>query len=715
LSGTVSAALTLGQKVNVYDGAALFDAVATVNGTTWSFTPATPLSNGAHSFTVEVAGVDGTPGPRSAPYAITIDSSSVSSVVPGEIVRTLTGSFDIAGRDLPTSGLSVTVPGDPKATCQSPNNMTAAGFGVACTFYKLGAQALEVRTATKLIGTVQVTVKSNVTGVTWVSPSTTNSGTVKFGETVTFKVAGVNLLADPVMGFAVQLCGVSNAEAGAGSDTQRTFTCNFNNVAGAVAGQMPGVVKDAPGGQVLFDGWSVPVEVPAAAGTINLPATSFVRGENVALSANGYGADTLMNAPPYGNTANAAEWDFTVATAGTYELFAEYAAALSRPVVISFNGAVKFNSALSAVTGGWFPADRQVISQGTVQLTAGATTMRIARGDVFPHIKGFRLVRTLAATEGLVGYWSFDNCDGRDSSANANHGAVSGAPVCVAGKIGNGLRFNGSTDWIVVPSSASFPKNAITLSYWVHRENNAIGAVLQNYLSKDLAFQSYLMDNGALTAGLWLGTPGFWTQYGSANTTPLPTLTDWVHFAFTYENTTRRAKLYVNGVLMSDAVDADARAIVRESGNALYLGRNSSANVYHIRGVLDEVRIYDRALSSQEVGQLFSPAAQAGASTAVASAFDDFLESTISSTRWNIVGQPSVANGVTQFPALSRINTQGKVTFSGNRIVVEARLAGQGASRDTSMMFVDTESGDYIYSGDTNYSDWGFFASGGGA
>ena len=404
LSGTVSPTLTLGQKVNVYDGDVLFDAVAVVSGTTWSFTPAAPLSNGTHSFTVEVAGVDGTPGPRSAPYVITIDSSSVSSVFPGEIVRTLTGKFDIVGRDLPTSGLSVTVPGDPKASCQSPepNSMTAAGFGVECTFYQLGVQTLEVRTATKLIGTVQVTVKSNVTGVTWTSPSTTNSGTVKFGETVTFKVAGVNLLADPVMGFAVQLCGVSNAEAGAGSDTQRTFTCNFNNAAGAVAGQMPGVVKDAPGGQVLFDGWNVPVEVPAAAGTIDLPATSFVRGEGVALSANGYGPDTLMAAPPYVSAPNAAEWDFTVPTAGTYELFAEYAAAQSRPVVISFNGVVKFNNSLSMVTGDWFPANRQVVSQGTVQLAAGATTMRVSRSDAFPHIKGFKLVKSSIPVSAII-------------------------------------------------------------------------------------------------------------------------------------------------------------------------------------------------------------------------------------------------------------------------------------------------------------------------
>lgn len=125
---------------------------------------------------------------------------------------------------------------------------------------------------------------------------------------------------------------------------------------------------------------------------INISATTFVRGTNVALSAIGYGADTLMNAPPYGTAVNAAEWDFNVPVAGKYELFVEYAAALSRPVTIAFNGAIKFTSALTDITGGWFPADRLTLSQGIVALPAGANIMRVARTDVFPHIRGFKLV-----------------------------------------------------------------------------------------------------------------------------------------------------------------------------------------------------------------------------------------------------------------------------------------------------------------------------------
>jgi hypothetical protein len=131
---------------------------------------------------------------------------------------------------------------------------------------------------------------------------------------------------------------------------------------------------------------------PPASTTIEIPATAFVRGTNVALSTNGFGADTLMNAPPYAGIADAAEWDIVVPVAGRYELFAEYAAALSRPVAISFNGSVKFSNALADITGGWLPVNRQISSQGIVDLPAGAVTMRLERSDVFPHIKGFVLV-----------------------------------------------------------------------------------------------------------------------------------------------------------------------------------------------------------------------------------------------------------------------------------------------------------------------------------
>ena len=205
-----------------------------------------------------------------APYhsfKVLVSRASLGSISPDKAMRTLAASFQVTGQNLPTTGLTV-VPvrrgDDNRSNCQAPNNPTVNGFGVACELYTLGAQVLEVKAGGAVLGTVTVNVTTNVSGVTWTSPSSNNSGTVKFGETVTFKVAGTNLRADPTMGFAVEKCGVSNTELGGGTSEARFFSCLFNNEAGAVAGQMPGVVKDKQGGQVLLDGWRVPVEVPVA-------------------------------------------------------------------------------------------------------------------------------------------------------------------------------------------------------------------------------------------------------------------------------------------------------------------------------------------------------------------------------------------------------------------------------------------------------------------
>lgn len=177
----------------------------------------------------------------------------------GGIVRTVSTTLDIAGSHLPTSGLRVTVPGDTQASCQTPTHMSAGGFKVACQFNQIGAQHLEIRSETQLVGIASVTVNSNVTSVSWTSPSTTNSGTVKFGETVTFKVEGVNLLADAAMSFAVDKCEATKMETGTPSNTLRTFACSFKHQAGAVAESLSGVVKAAEGGQVLRKGWTVQV------------------------------------------------------------------------------------------------------------------------------------------------------------------------------------------------------------------------------------------------------------------------------------------------------------------------------------------------------------------------------------------------------------------------------------------------------------------------
>lgn len=171
---------------------------------------------------------------------------ALGSITPSEVIRTIPATFVITGTRLPAQ---MRVEGTGGASCGSPVNPTDATLSVSCSFTQVGEQVVTLLNAqtNQVIGTGTVNVKSNVNSVMWGS----NSGTVKFGDTVTYTVRGVNLTTG--MGFAVEKCGVSNTEVGTGTDTERTFQCLFNPNDGAFAGQMAGVIKDTPDGQVLFN------------------------------------------------------------------------------------------------------------------------------------------------------------------------------------------------------------------------------------------------------------------------------------------------------------------------------------------------------------------------------------------------------------------------------------------------------------------------------
>lgn len=474
-----------------------------------------------------------------------------------------------------------------------------------CSIYTAGPSV-----TSRFVGSNAAILEPHLPAVPSVSRFSVSPAKPRVGDTVTLSAEGKNL-----QGSGFRFSNFSPCDTGGAvapdvlADTLMSYQCVAKK---ATAISYVGVL-DASGvplsgiGQSLIvycAGGLEPVSGGCPEGmAINLPAASFVRGENVALSANGNGTDTLMNAPPYLSGANAAEWDFTVATAGTYELFAEYAAALSRPVVISFNGAVKFGSALSAVTGGWLPEDRQVISQGTVQLAAGATAMRVARTDVFPHIKGFRLVRTADTSGGLVGQWLFDACDGTDSSGAARPASINNA-ACVAGHSGAGLEFRNpgtnlfeGSDWVTLPAH---PSAAVTFSTWVKWNGDA---------TSGLEYAGALWSMGVHTEqpylSIWVneGTGKIWTD---SFTNSVYKLVPGVWTMLTITSDGAGEALYLNGELVNSAQFA---APMNFTGKTSYLARHfwaSGNNAARFRGVLDGARTYSRALTPDEVRTLFA-------------------------------------------------------------------------------------------------------------
>lgn len=127
--------------------------------------------------------------------------------------------------------------------------------------------------------------------------------------------------------------------------------------------------------------------------TIYVPASRFVRAERVAVASGQvarYGEGVVLNAPPYASGPNAAEYQVVAPTPGAYRFEAEYAAAESRPLVVSVNGEAISRSAFAETTGCWDPVCQRWMSQGLVRLRQGQNSLRLETTGVFPHIRTMR-------------------------------------------------------------------------------------------------------------------------------------------------------------------------------------------------------------------------------------------------------------------------------------------------------------------------------------
>lgn len=148
-------------------------------------------------------------------------------------------------------------------------------------------------------------------------------------------------------------------------------------------------------------------EVKSSA-TIIVPASSFVRGNRVALASGEvarYGADVLLNERPYKSGPNSADFEFRVEVGGPYRFEAEYASAVSRPLKATLNQVIISNNVLGSQTSCFDPQCQKWMQQGEVHLRAGLNVLRLETEDVFPHIRALRFVPV---------QWLFHRNAGRD-------------------------------------------------------------------------------------------------------------------------------------------------------------------------------------------------------------------------------------------------------------------------------------------------------------
>jgi len=281
---------------------------------------------------------------------------------------------------------------------------------------------------------------------------------------------------------------------------------------------------------------------------------------------------------------------------------------------VSLSGGGVVSGATMTLSGGSSPAVVTTDSDGNFSftglangnyvLTPSKTTYTFTPENTALKVQGVNLVNVdFAATttllQGLIAYYPFSG-NANDTSGNGHDGTVNGATL-IADRFGSpdgAYNFNGSTDYIAVPNSNSLNLGAsYTLSAWIF-QRSASAVYGYRILDKQTAgacdgwnFDTY---DGSTGRRLRMDVACPWTISNTAYS-----LNQWHHVLVAVSS--GAVTFYLDGV-----ADGSASVVSTPSNSLdLYIGAcHPNFSSYSFDGIMDDIRIYDRALSSIEIQAL---------------------------------------------------------------------------------------------------------------
>ncbi len=241
-------------------------------------------------------------------------------------------------------------------------------------------------------------------------------------------------------------------------------------------------------------------------------------------------------------------------------------------------------------------------NEGPVNLTATkttvcpqtSTTLTVNSNLTDCSLNSSNLTGTL--TNGLVGYWPF-NGNANDESGNGNNGTVYGASLTTDrfGNVGKAYSFDGVNDNIIVPNNVNFQQNRHAINFWL--KTNQLPSLRYNLITKDGPLRQWvaqLENNGAIRNAVFTDNGEF-----TFNSNINYQLNSWIMVTKIWDENI--SKTYINGSL---AGSMNTTANIVQSNNDLYFAGNDSYILY--KGILDDIAIFNRALTATEIQQLFN-------------------------------------------------------------------------------------------------------------
>lgn len=275
---------------------------------------------------------------------------------------------------------------------------------------------------------------------------------------------------------------------------------------------------------------------------------------------------------------------FSVSADGSLPLFYQW-----RSNGVNMTGATSATLILTSVQTNAADSYTVVVTNSAGSVTSQLATLTITN-TLLSH-------NGLPAPMGLTAWWTGDGT--ANDRTGVNHGSLQNGASYGAGKVNQTFTLDGLNDYVSVPDSAAwaFGANEFSIELWANFAATA----------GDMAFISH--DEGGGTAKKWIfwrtgGQLGFHFGNGAGSSAFLaspiftPTLGQWYHLGVTRSGSV--FTFFINGA----PVSTNSSALEVSDGNAqLTLGQ--AENGFFFNGLLDEVRIYNRALALPEMQSIY--------------------------------------------------------------------------------------------------------------
>jgi len=215
-------------------------------------------------------------------------------------------------------------------------------------------------------------------------------------------------------------------------------------------------------------------------------------------------------------------------------------------------------------------------------------------------LSAVRLLEPISGPKDYIAYWKFDEGYGNiahDYSGNGNNGTIYGA-TWVDGVIGKALSFDGVDDYVEVPHSDSLMPSAFTVAVWfkVYNWTSQFARVLEKggyTVGGGYGIEGNPNGDGKIQLVIWNGTAS-----QTFETSTVLSFNTWYFFVGVFDG--RNVKVYLNGNL-----ERSGTATMTTNTYKLVIGRWAAASGNFWNGIIDEVRIYNRALTAEEIANIY--------------------------------------------------------------------------------------------------------------